>query len=131
MQSRRSFILGGALAVGGAITGIHLFRSYVKSSEEQAVYGVINNLSELPGAVRFGNISREQRKNNNSMETVISISKHLQSIHGDFHHENIGEVLEQQIQTELQTNQIHRIDGWYLTRTEANLCVLAAMISKD
>ena len=64
------------------------------------------------------------------MASVKNISKRLHNTHGDFNHENIGEALELQIQKELQTNQIQLVDDWYLSRTEIDLCILAAINSK-
>ena len=133
MLSRRSFILSGALAIGGSIAGVKIYNYKVVSPKKRlrAVHQVIENLSKLPGAVRFGDIySEQQKKNNNPVESIESISRRLHNVHGDFRQNTIGEALEQQVQMELQTNQLKLVDGWYLARTEADLFVLAFLASK-
>jgi len=128
MLSRRQFIVGGTLVAGGAVTGIYLYQSNVKSLRKKAVNGVIESLAQLPGAVRFGKRYRRQLQiNNKPMESIMSISKRLQNAYGDFNHETIGEALEQQIQIELNSNQIILVDSWYLTRSEAEICALASI----
>jgi len=75
--TRRSFILSGALAIGGAITGVYLYKYNVAYPEKRAraLHGVIENLARLPGAVRFGKVFRKQlQKNKKSMANVCIIS---------------------------------------------------------
>lgn len=134
MLSRRSFIISGALAVGGSVAGVKIYESKVVSPKKRlrAVHGVIENLAQLPGAVRFGDIFREQQqKNNKPVETIESISRRLHNTHGDFRQNTIGEALEQQIQMELDTNQLQLVDDWFLARTEADLFALASLASKS
>lgn len=119
------------LAVGGAIAGIYLYRSTVQSPAELAVSEIVSRLAELPGAVRIGEKFREElQKNDHSVKSLRSISSFLVDVHGDLRPDNIGDILEQQIQIELRTNQVHVIDGWYLTRTELDLCALASVARK-
>jgi hypothetical protein len=132
--TRRSFIISGVLAVGGSIAGVKIYESRGVSPKKRlrAVHGVIENLAKLAGAVRFGDVFREQQqKNNNPLETIESISRRLHKIHGDFRQNTIGEALEQQIQMELQTNQLQLVDNWFLARTEADLFALASLASKS
>jgi len=131
MLSRRDFILSGTLAVGGAITGVYLYKYNVVYPKKRVrtLHGVIENLAELPGAVRFGKAFRkQQQENKKAIESIKSISNRLYNIHGDFRQKDIGEALDQQIQKELRTNQIQLVDGWYLTTTEADLFALASMV---
>ncbi len=131
--SRRSFILSSALAVGGVITGVYLYKFNVAYPEKRAraLHSVIETLAGLPGAVRFGNIFREQQqKNKKSMASAKSISRRLDNIFGDFRRNTIGEALNQQIQKELRSSRIQLVDGWYLARTEADLFALASMVKK-
>ena len=130
MHSRRIFILSSLLVVGGAATGAYLYKSSTESKEEQAVHGVINQLADLPGAVRFGKILHKQASGKSFTGSLKSISERLQNNYGEFSYEDIGAVLEQQIQTEFRSNQFQLVDGWYLSRTEAELCLLASMVSK-
>jgi len=130
MQSRRSFILSSLLVVGGAATGVYFYKSSTESKEELAVNGVINQLADLPGAIRFGKILRKQASGKTFTDSLKSISERLQNNYGEFSYENIGAVLEQQIQKEFRSNQFALVDGWYLSRTEAELCLLASMVSK-
>lgn len=130
MQSRRSFILRSLLAVGGVATGVYLYKSNTESKEEQAIHGVINQLVDLPGATQFGKILHKQVPGKVFTDSLKSISERLQHNYGEFSVENIGAVLEQQIQTEFRSNQFQLVDGWYLSRTEAELCLLASMVSK-
>lgn len=119
------------LAVGGTIAGIYLYRSNVQSPAELAVSEIVLKLAELPGAVRFGEKFREElQKNDHPVKSLRSISSFLVDVHGDLRPDNIGNILEQQIQIELRTNQVHVIDGWYLTRTELDLCALASVARK-
>jgi len=123
--------LRSILVVGGAIAGIFLYRSTVQGPAELAVSEIVSKLAELPGAVRFGEKFREElKKNDHPMKSLRSISSFLADVHGDLRPDNIGDILEQQIQIELRTNQVHVIDGWYLTRTELDLCALASVARK-
>lgn len=132
--TRRSFIISGSLAVGGSIAGVKIYKSKVVSPKKRlrAVQGVIENLAQLPGAVRFGDVFLEQQqKNNTPVETIESISRRLHNTHGDFRQNTIGEALEQQIQMELDANQLQLVDDWFLARTEADLFALASLASKS
>jgi hypothetical protein len=127
--SRRHFILGAAIATGGAVAGIQLYRSNIASPGELAVAGMVVSLAELPGAIRFGEVFRkQQQKQNKSIASVKNISDRLYKNQEDLHQDNIDEALEHQIQMELRTNQVYLVDDWYLTRTEADLCALASII---
>ena len=125
---RRKFIVRSILAVGGTVAGIYLYRSTVQNPAELAISEIASKLAELPGAVRFGEIFRKQlQKNGHAMKSLRRISSDLTDAHGDLRPDNVGNVLEQQIQTELRTNQVHVVDGWYLTKTELDLCALASV----
>ncbi len=132
MISRRRFIFGSALAASGTVAGIQFYRSNVASPGEQAVNGVIERLAKLPGAVRFGELFRkQQQKQKKPIASVKSISDRLHKAQDGIHKYIINEALENQIQIELRSNQVHLVDGWYLTRTEADLCALASINKID
>lgn len=118
------------LAAGGAVTGVYVYKSNAESKEEQAVHGVVNQLVNLPGAVRFGEILLKQTPGRDFSESLQGISERLKNNYGEFSIINIGAVLEQQIQAEFQANQFQLVDGWYLSKTEAELCLMAFMSSK-
>jgi hypothetical protein len=126
---RRKFIAGSILAVGGATAGTYLYRSNVQSSLELAIGEIVSKLAVLPGAIEFGEKFREQlKKSGLPTKSLKTISSYLADVHGELHSGNIGYILEQQIQTELRTDKVHVINGWYLTRTELNLCALASIV---
>jgi hypothetical protein len=128
MMSRRHFIIGAAIATGGAVTGVQIFRSKLVSPGEQAVNEMLERLAKLPGAVRFGEIFRKQQlKHQDSMTSAKSISERLFKDIGDLNHKSIEAALEKQIQIDLRTKQVFLVDDWYLTRIEAELCALASI----
>ena len=125
---RRKFIFSGILAVGGTVAGLSLYRSISHTPAEQALNEVVSKLARLPGAVRLGRIYRDElNTNNRSMRSLTDLSTSLTDAHGDFGPDDVGIVLDHQIQADLRTSQIYLIDGWYLTRTELDLCALAAV----
>ena len=129
MPYRRSFILSSVAIVGGAIAGIQVYEINADNPGEQAVDGLIENLSQLPGAVRFGDFALNQQ-NNIFTESTASISIRLHNLYGDFNNTNIGKALEKQIQSEFHNREMQKVDGWYLSRTEADLCILASLTRK-
>ena len=124
---RRHFFAGSILAVGSVSTGIYLYRSNEPSPEELAVVEVAGKLAELPGAVRFGEtFSKRLRKDGQDIRSAQSISSFLADTHGAFDSSTIGRILDKQILADLERDQIQRVHGWYLTRTELDLCALAS-----
>jgi pyrimidine operon attenuation protein/uracil phosphoribosyltransferase len=128
MTSRRHFIICAAIATGGAVAGIHFYRSNKMSSAELAVNEIVERLVKLPGAVRFGEMFRKQHlKHHDSMISAKSISERLFKDIGDLNHKSIEATLEKQIQIDLRKKQVFLVDDWYLTRIEAELCALASL----
>ena len=130
MVSRRHFIFGTAIVSAGAAVGIQLYSSRKLSPGEQAVNELIGRLAELPGAVRFGEMYRKQQNRSGAEISAKSVSRRLTNYDEDMSQYNIEELLEKQIQIDLQTKQVYLIDDWYLTRIEAELCALAAMLER-
>jgi hypothetical protein len=127
--SRRRFIFAAAIATGGAAAGLQLYRSKLMNPGEQAVNDMLERLSRLPGAIRFGEMFRKQLPQHNKPDvSVKTISDRLYKTKEYLQGDIIDEALENQIQIELRSNQVYLVDDWYLTRTEAELCALASLI---
>lgn len=133
MLSRRSFIAGGVLlTIGGSSAVIYELKKHHKKLRDQAVRTLVDDLSKQPGAIRIGKLLLHVEKDEKlQIQSITDIRKRFYHTHGHFGTSTIGEALDRQIQLEIDSDMLHKIDGWYLTKTEAELCMLAAMYSKS
>lgn len=130
MVSRRNFILGSAIIAGGAVVATQSYRQNLVSPGEQAVNEMIEVLADLPGTARFAEMFlKQQLKYDHPVSSVKKVSARLFKNEVDIHKIDVASALERQMQIELRENKLLLVDDWYLTRTEAELCVLASEVN--
>ncbi|MFV1976491.1 MAG: hypothetical protein ACC651_12145 [Candidatus Scalindua sp.] len=130
MVSRRNFILGGVLVAGSAAVGIQFYRGNILSPGEKAVNAMIERLARLPGTARFAEMFlKQQLKYNHAASSVRKISVRLFKDEGNLIKIDGPSALDKQVKIELRQNQFYLVDDWYLTHTEADLCVLASEVN--
>ena len=134
MSSRRGFlkaslILGGACLVGGGLYYKQLMHS--RTVAGQLVYFL--DYPELARVVGRGFLESDQDFQPVSLDKVTGmVLQHIELSEAQLPGITRSELLkrlQQQVHSDFVNEQIVLTNGWLLSRTEANLCSLQAMLS--
>ena len=134
MNSRRGFLKTSVLLGGGALVGGGLFYSKLKHTRGMA--GLLVSFLEYPQlalTVGQGVLKSDPTAYNISLEQMIDTL--LQGINTsrdqlpEMPPEQLLDALHQRVRADFENEQIILVNGWLLSRTEAYLCSLLALLS--